>query len=169
MTDGDHQLSRHYRTPATIGNQTFRRRMLGLDADRVYHYLDLLADQVGALERELGEARADNDRLRAELRRLQADLDEYDGVGDRVNEQVVQLFSQAQLVAEEMVADASRDTRERIGMAREQERKIVEEATITAGEQVRSYARTAQSQMQSAVESFAKEIDRLGTPPPGSD
>jgi cell division septum initiation protein DivIVA len=143
--------------------------MLGLDAIKVYEYLDLLADQVGALERELGEARADNDRLRAELHRLQADLDEFDQVGDRVNEQVVQLFSQAQLIAEEMVADVSRDARERIGQAREHERKIVEEATMAAGEHVRSYARTAQSQMQSIVESFAHEIDRLGTPPPPDD
>jgi hypothetical protein len=118
------------------------------------------------MERELGDARADADRLRAELRRTQAELDEFDQVGDRVNDQVVQLFSQAQLIAEEMVADVSRDARERIGQAREQERKIVEEATMTAGEHVRSYARTAQSQMQSIVESFTHEIDRLGTPPP---
>ncbi len=143
--------------------------MRGLDADKVFEYLDLLADQAEAMERELGEARAENDRLHAQLRRVQADLDEFDQVGDRVNEQVVQLFSQAQLIAEEMVADVSRDARERIGQAREQERKIVEEATMTAGEHVRSYARSAQSQMQSIVESFTQEIDRLGSPPPPDD
>jgi len=142
--------------------------MLGLDANTVYACLDLLADQFAAMGKELSEAWAENGRLHAELRRAQADLDEFDQVGDRVNEQVVQLFSQAQLIAEEMVADVSRDARERIGQAREHERKIVEEATMTAGQHVRSYARTAQSQMQSIVESFTNEIDRLGTPPPST-
>ncbi len=93
---------------------------------------------------------------------MQAELDEFEQVGDRVNDQVVQLFSQAQLVAEEMVQDVSRDARERIGHARAHEREIVEEAMNTAGQQVRSYARTAQAQMKSIMESFATEVDRLG-------
>ena len=79
-----------------------------------------------------------------------------------MNEQVVQLFSQAQLIAEEMVEDVSRDARERIGEARAHERRIVEQAMDTAGEQVRSYARSAQAQMQSVMESFATEVDQLG-------
>ena len=143
--------------------------MRGLDADTVYEYLDLLADQVQATESELSDTRAENERLQTELRRVQAELDEYEQVGDRVNEQVVQLFSQAQLVAEEMVEDVSRDARERIGQARAHERKIVEEAMNTAGQQVRSYARTAQDQMQSIMESFATEVDRLGSPPMSGD
>jgi cell division septum initiation protein DivIVA len=137
--------------------------MRGLDAGRVYGYLDLLAEQVQATERELGESRAANDRLQAELQRLKAELDQYEQAGDRVNDQVVQLFSQAQLVVEEMVQDVSRDARERIGQAREHERRIVAEAMDTAGEQVRSYAQTAQEQMQSIVNSFATEVDQLGT------
>ena len=141
--------------------------MLGIDAAEVDEFLDLVADQVQAAERELSESRAENERLQAELQRVQAELDEYEQVGDRVNEQVVQLFSQAQLVAESMVQDVSRDARERIGQARAHERKVVEEAMGTAGQQVRSYARTAQAQMQSIMESFATEVDRLGTPPSG--
>jgi len=136
--------------------------MRGLDAGRVYGYLDLLAEQVQATERELGESRAQNDRLQAELQRMKAELDQYEQAGDRVNEQVVQLFSQAQLVVEEMVQDVSRDARERIGEARAQERKIVAEAMDTAGQQVRSYAQSAQAQMQGIVDSFATEVDRLG-------
>ena len=160
--------------------------MRGLDADKVYEYLDLLADQVQALERDLSETRAKNERLqaelqrertqlqreRAELQRVQAELDEYEQIGERVNEQVVQLFSQAQLVAEEMVQDVSRDARERIGQARAHERRIVAEAMDSAGQHVRSYAQTAQAQMQSIVDSFATEVDRLGSRPlsgePGS-
>jgi cell division septum initiation protein DivIVA len=179
MTNDDHRGSAHYQTPQSIRDETFQRRMLGLDAETVYEYLDLLSDQVQATERELSEAREENERLLTELRRVQAELDEYEQMGGRVNEQVVQLFSQAQLVAEQMVEDVSRDARERIGQARAHERKIVEEAMTTAGQQVRSYARTAQAQMQSIMESFATEVDRLGgaslpgdsaaTPPHRSD
>jgi DivIVA domain-containing protein len=164
MTNSDHRVSPHYQTPASIRDETFQRRMRGLDADKVYEYLDLLADQVQDTERELSDTRTENERLQSELRRVRAELDEYEHVGDRVNAQVVQLLSQAQLVAEEMVEDVSRDARERIGHARAHERVIVEEAMSTAGQQVRSYARTAQAQMQSIMESFATEVDRLGSP-----
>jgi len=169
MTNSDHRVSHHYQTPASIRDETFQRRMRGLDADKVYEYLDLLADQAQATQRELSETRAENERLHTELRRVQAELDEYEQVGDRVNEQVVQLFSQAQLVAEEMAEDVSRDARQRIGQARAHEREIVEEAMNTAGQQVRSYARTAQAQMQSIMESFATEVDRVGSSPLSGD
>ena len=164
MTNTDHRTAAHYQTPAAIRDETFHRRMVGLDADKVYEYLDLLADQVQATERELGESREENARLSAQVQRLQSELDEHEHMGDRVNEQMVQLFSQAQLVAEEMVEDVSRDAAERLGHAREHERRIVEEAVNTAGEQVRTYARTARAQMASVMESFASEVDRLGSP-----
>jgi DivIVA domain-containing protein len=176
VTNNSHRrVSPRYQTPQSIRDETFQRRMRGLDAGKVYGYLDLLADQMQATETELRESRARNERLqaelqrgRAELQRVQAELDQYEQAGDRVNEQVVELFSQAQLVVEEMVQDVSRDTRERIGQARAHERRIVAEAMDTAGQQVRSYARTAQEQMQSIVDSFATEVDRLGsTPRPG--
>ena len=144
--------------------------MWGLDSGKVYGYLGLLADQVQATERELRESRAKNERLqtelqrvRAELQRVQAELDHYEQAGGRVNEQVVQMFSQAQLVVEEMVQDVTRDARERIGQARAHERRIVAEAMDTAGQQVRSYAQTAQEQMQSIVNSFATEVEHLGS------
>jgi DivIVA domain-containing protein len=159
VTNNNHRPdSRRHQTPESIRDATFQRRLRGLDADQVYEYLDLLADQVQATERELRESRAENERL-------QAELDEYEQASDRVNEQLVQLFSQAQLVAEEMVQDVSRDARERIGQARTHERRIVEEAMDTAGQQVRSYALAAQAQVQSIMDSFATEVDRLGSAP----
>jgi DivIVA domain-containing protein len=164
MTSSDQTVSPLRLSPESIRDETFQRRMRGLDAHQVYEYLDLLADQVQVTEGELDRARAENARLQAELQRVQAELDEYEQVGDRVNEQVVQLFSQAQLIAEEMVEDVSRDARERIAHAREHEREVVRGAMDTAGEQVRSYARSAQAQMQSIMESFAAEVDRLGSP-----
>jgi DivIVA domain-containing protein len=165
-----YQESPNYQTAQSIRDETFQRRMIGgLDQDRVYAYLDLLADQVRATERELAGSEAENDRLRAELQRVQGELDEYEQVGERVNEQVVELFSQAQLVAEEMVQDVSRDAQERIGHARAHERKIVEEALDTAGQQVTSYARSAQAQMRSIMDSFATEVDRLGIAHPAGE
>ncbi|MEV6288520.1 DivIVA domain-containing protein [Kribbella sp. NPDC051770] len=140
--------------------------MRGLDAGEVYAYLDRLADQLQAMDHELSASRANGERLQAELQRVQAELDQYEQAGDRVNEQVVQMFSQAQLVVEEMVSDVSRDARERIGQAREHERRIVAEAMNTAGQQVRSYAETAQAQMQSIVSTFASEVGHLGTVTP---
>ncbi|TWD81221.1 DivIVA domain-containing protein [Kribbella amoyensis] len=168
--------SPRYQTPASIREETFQRRMRGLDADQVHDYLDLLADQMQATEKMLDETRAENTRLQtevqrgqaevqrgqAELKRVQAELEDYEQAGDRVNEQIVQLFSQAQLVAEEMVQDVSRDARERIDHARAHERQIVAEAMETAGQHVRSYAQSAQAQMQSIVDSFATEVDRIG-------
>jgi len=62
-----------------------------------------------------------------------------------------------------MVQDVSRDARERIGQARAHERRIVEEAMDSAGQQVRSYAQTAQVRMQSIVDTFATEVDRIGS------
>jgi len=168
-----------YESPDAIRNETFPRRMRGLDTDAVYEYLDRLADQIEVADRDRREVRTENERLRSgavqlrgenerlqgELQRLRAELAEFEGVGDRVNEQVVKLFSQAQLVAEEMVEDVTRDARERLGHARAQERQIVEQAVSSAGEEVRSYAQAATLQMQSIMESFSSQVTRLGDVP----
>ena len=217
MTSDDDQVFLYYRSPEAIRNEAFTRRRRGLDPDEVNEYLSLLADQMEAFSRERREIRAENDRLqvandrleteneqhRADTQRLQAELQgvrsqlvESEGVGDRVNEQVVELFSQAQLVAEEIVEDVTRDARERLGQARAQERQILEEAMQTAErtrreaeamiattvsgagfgrpsnlspaggdvEQVRSFARTAQAQMQSIMDAFASQVAQLGDP-----
>lgn len=163
MTDHDQQHARHL-TPDSLRERTFRRRMVGLDADEVYAYLDLLADQIQTCDTEREALRADNSRLQAEVERMRTELAEQEPMEDRVNEQVVQLFSQAQLVAEEMVEDVSRDARERLGQARAHERQIVEKALDAAGEQVREYALSAQAKMRSVMESFADDVDRLGIP-----
>ncbi|WP_427895924.1 DivIVA domain-containing protein [Kribbella sp. GL6] len=162
--------SRQYQTPDQIRGELFGRKWRGLDPQEVFGYLDVLADQVQDTARDLSTSRAENERLQGELRRaqgelqrVQGELDEYEQAGDKVNEQIVQLFSQAQLVAEEMVQDVSRDARERIGQARAHERRIVEEAMDTAGQQVRSYAQSAQLRMQSIVDSFGTEIERMGS------
>ena len=159
-------------TPTSIRDETFHRRVMGLDADQVYAYLDLVADRLKAVERERSHVLEENARLRSELEQVRAELTEHQEADGRVNEQVVQLFSQAQLVAEEMVEGVSRDARERLDQVRAHEREIVEVAMAEAGQQVRTYAQRAQAQMQSIVESFATEVDRLGAAPddrPGTE
>lgn len=197
MTSNDEQAHPYYRSPGSIRQKAFPRRMRGLDDEEVHEYLDLLADQVQAMDEERHELREENDRLQTELQGMQAKVAEFERVGDRVNEQVVDLFSQAQLVAEEMVEDVGREARQRLGQARAQERQIIEEAMqsaertrkeaeamITAtvqgsafstpsvysssgddAEQVRSYARAAQAQMQSIMNAFASQVERLGDQP----
>jgi DivIVA domain-containing protein len=169
----------YYRSPESIRKRSFKRRMRGLDENEVYEYLDLLADQVQATDRERQELQAadthlqadnqrlqgENQRLQTELQQVRAKLDEFEQAGDRVNEQVVKLFSQAQLVAEEIVDDVSRDARQRLGQARTQERQILDEAVASAGIEVRTFARTAQQQMQSIMDSFASQVERLGDAP----
>lgn len=169
----------YYRSPDSIRKESFRRRVRGLDESEVYEYLDLLADQVQATEKERAELKAANERLRTEFARAQSDytrlqtelqeakarLAEQESLGDRVNEQVVQLFSQAQLVAEEMVEDVSRDARQRLTQARAQERQILDEAVASAGIEVRTFARSAQQQMQSIMETFAHQVEALGDKP----
>jgi DivIVA domain-containing protein len=225
VTSNTDQASRQYRSPASIRNEDFPRRMRGLDANEVYEYLDQLADQVQAMDTERHGIRTDNERLQAEnarlqgeLQRMRSELTELEGAGDRVNGQVVELLSQAQLVAEEMVDDVSRDARERMNQAREQERQILAEAIETAEqtrrdaealirwaspggangsssspvngsngyepgrhsaadvaaataelEQVRSFARAAQAQMQSIMASFAAGVGQLGAAPPADE
>lgn len=138
MKTNTEQAWQRHQTPTAIRNEGFSRRLRGLDEDEVRDYLDLLADQVQGTERHMQELQSDNDRLRAELDRLQAEIGPLRELADRtpaeerVNDQVVELFSQAQLVAEEMVEDVSREARQRLGQAREQERKIIEEAMQTA-------------------------------------
>ncbi len=222
MTSNTDQASRQYRSPASIRNEDFPRRMRGLDANEVYEYLDQLADQVQAMDSERHGIRTDNERLQdenarlqGELQRLRSEVADLEGAGDRVNGQVVELLSQAQLVAEEMVDDVSKDARERMNQAREQERRILAEAIETAEqtrrdaealirwagpgnanggpssstngyeagrhsaadvaaataelEQVRSFARAAQAQMQSIMASFATEVGQLGATPPADE
>jgi DivIVA domain-containing protein len=132
VTNDEDQDSPYYRAADAIRNETFARRIRGLDESEVYEYLDLLADQVEFSDKERRELRADNDRLRGELKDVRSQLSEYEDVGDRVNDQVVEMFSQAQLVAEEIVEDVSRDARQRLTQARAQERQILEEAMQTA-------------------------------------
>lgn len=162
-------LTPYYRSPSAIRSEEFTHRMRGLDEAEVREYLDLIASQVEAADREraqtfaqLEQLRSDNERLSAELQRVRADLAEQEAAGDRVNEQAVELFSQAQLVAEEMIETVTRDARERLGQARTQEQKILQEA-LEAAEKTRREAEAAIARATGSrprTSTFDREIGR---------
>ncbi len=164
-----------YRSPESIRDQQFTHRMRGLDETEVYEYLDRLADQVRASERERAE-------LRAEIERREETPD--------INPQAVILFSQAQQVADQLVEEAVRHARDLMISARNQQREILQRAheaaesavresaatradgTVTGYttpvpeiEYVRTFARVAQIQLRSVLDALTEQVDKLGDMP----
>lgn len=160
-----------YRSPESIRDQQFTHRMRGLDEAEVYEYLDLLADQVRASERERSE-------LRAEIQRREETPD--------INPQAVILFSQAQQVADQLVEEAVRHARDLMISARNQQREILQRAheaaesavresaatradgTVTGYttpvpeiEYVRTFTRVAQIQLRSVLDALSEQVDKL--------
>lgn len=160
-----------YRSPESIRDQQFAHRMRGLDEAEVYEYLDLLADQVRASERERSE-------LRAEIQRREETPD--------INPQAVILFSQAQQVADQLVEEAVRHARDLMISARNQQREILQRAheaaesavresaatradgTVTGYttpvpeiEYVRTFTRVAQIQLRSVLDALSEQVDKL--------
>jgi cell division initiation protein len=125
----------YYRTPDEIREQEFAHRMRGLDEFEVREFLDLLADQVRASESEGAEYRAEIERLRGEVKRLQDQGPQRDS--DEINPQAVMLFSQAQQVADQLVEEAVRHARDMMTSARNQQREILQRAHEAAEEAVR--------------------------------
>lgn len=125
MSSQHEQTHPDHRSPALIRTQGFSHRMRGLDEEEVREFLGELADQVRASDDERDQLRDERDRLRSEVQELRA-------TADRANEQSVALLSQAQMVAEEMVEEVGRETRERMTQARSNEREILEEAMEAA-------------------------------------
>lgn len=187
MTQHDHAFP-YYRSPEDIRKQQFAHRMRGLDEYEVQEFLDLLADQVSAAERERAEYRAENERLHAELEELRSKPQAPDP--DDINPQAVILFSQAQQVADQLVEEAVRHARDLMSSARIQEREILERAHEAADsavrlsgavtpegsvrgystpvpeiEYARTFARVAQIQLRSVVDALAEQVNKLGEVP----
>ncbi len=188
MTQQHEHAFPYYRSPEDIRRQEFSHRMRGLDEYEVREFLDLLADQVTATERERADHRAENERLRAEVEELRNKTNGTDP--DEISPQAVILFSQAQQVADQLVEEAVRHARDLMSSARIQEREILERANEAAGnavrmsgamrldgsvdgystpvpevEYVRTFARVAQIQLRSVVDALAEQVDKLGEVP----
>ena len=181
----DNQVVPYQRPPSAIRNEVFSHRMRGLDEAEVREYLDLLADQIEAGERERAQ-------LQNEITRLRAEAEQARGAGepDEINPQAVLLLSQAQQVADQLVEEAVTHARDLMTSARNQQREIMEQAHRAAQEAasngggsrskvqsldysepvpeieyVRTFAEVAQVQLRSVLDALGEQVDRLGDVP----
>jgi DivIVA domain-containing protein len=149
-----------------------------LEVDRFVGQLAQAIDEVHTATTSTGQELA---ALRAENAKLR------DGAGsdfeDEITAGAMGMLSQAQLIADKAIADAEQYARDLVLTARNQYREILEraetsasQATATIGgqqpgppipeiEYVRTYARVAQIQLRSVLESLTEQVDRLGTLP----
>ncbi len=194
VTQTNENVFPYYRSPSAIRNEAFTHRMRGLDEAEVREYLDLLADQIQAGDRERAEIRAENDRLRSENQRLRASGHEQLS-DDEISPQAVALFSQAQQVADQLVEEAVRHARDLMTSARNQQREILLEAHRAAEaaargaevavrdagsaiaapsgytkpvpevEYVRTFAKVAQVQLRSVLDALTEQVEKLGDVP----
>jgi cell division initiation protein len=174
----------YYRSPDSIRNEAFSHRMRGVDEAEVREYLDMLADQIQAADKERAAVRAENERLRTENARLRRD--EPQGGAQEISADSIALFSHAQQVADQLVEEAVVHARDLMASARLQQREILQQAHDAAAtaahgstganaalssldyttpipeiEYVRTFTRVAQAQLRSVLEALGHEVDKL--------
>lgn len=185
MTELSPLITSH-RSPRAIRNATFSHRMRGLDEQEVREFLEEIANQMEVADAERAKLRAEVERLRAE----REERSQADGPGD-INAHAVALFSQAQQVADRLVAEAVQHARDLMANARAQQREILQRAheaaeaaarqsSVSGGtdgepsgyqrpipeiEYVRTFARVAQVQLKSVLDALAEEVEKLGELP----
>jgi DivIVA domain-containing protein len=156
VTSEDEHVYPYYRSPEDIRNEPFTHRMRGLDESEVRAYLDLLADQMAAVEWERSEMAAELERLRAREEQPsehpQTTPSPAPGSAPgAVQPQAAAVLSHAQEVAEQLLDDASRRAQEIIAAAQRQGHEVVRRARIRT-----------QDRMQSLYDELDGEFYRLG-------
>jgi DivIVA domain-containing protein len=143
MTSEDEPVSLYYRSPRDIRNESFTHRRRGLDENEVREYLDLLADQMEAVEwerrqmfAELERLRARDDQVREHPRIISSPATEP--APDGVQGQAAVVLSHAQEVADQLLDDASRRAQEVIAAAQRQGHDVVRQARVTTLERMQS-------------------------------
>lgn len=165
-------------SPRLVREASFTRRRRGLDESEVRGFLAELADVIESGDAERARLRAEIDRLR------QSQSDSPDETA--INPQAIALFSQAQQVADNLVAEAVDHARSLMSETRKQQREIIEKAKAAVGqaipqaeavvarehggalrevEYVRTFAKVAQVQLRSVLEALTEQVDRLGDVP----
>src|SRR5262245_32611885 len=106
-------------TPIDIQQQQFRPKLRGYDRREVHAFLDLVAQQ-------LGEVQRDNNELRAEIRRAQRDLDDHQGRESTLKEAMLT----AQRAIEEIREQARKEAEVIVGEAEVRAEKLVQGAHL---------------------------------------
>lgn len=183
------------RSPHAVRNVAFSQRRRGYDQDEVRDFLESMANQVESADTERSSLRTENDRLKSEVERLRSARPNGAGAArPEINSQAVALFSQAQQVADRLVAEAVQHARDLMVNARAQQREILQQAHDAAEaaarqtgsfesddashgpgqgygapvpeiEYVRTFARVAQVQLRSVLDALTEQVDKLGEVP----
>jgi cell division septum initiation protein DivIVA len=162
----------------------FTTRLRGVDPDEVKDVLNHVADDLDRLLHQVRSLRTENQRLSERVREQTGSSDM-----ESVTDQAVQLFSQAQQVADSLIEEAVQRARELLSTARSQQRGIMDEAhqaaeraasqvSETIGspgaghsasmqeiEYVRTFAKVAQLQFRAVLEALNDQVDKLGEMP----
>lgn len=143
----------YYRSPSEIREVQFSHRIRGIDEYEVAEYLDLLADQVQASDLELRRLREENDRLRAENELLRSEGDRVTAhppapvhTSSDANPQAASLLLNAQRVADDLVEEAVRRTRDMLAVARAEKNAILRNAQETAAAMMAEARESRESQ-----------------------
>lgn len=172
-------------SPQRIREAQFTQRRRGYDQDEVDAFLDRIAAQIlryrdteASLRAEIARHQGVEASLRAEIERLQAQASNED-----VQERAVDLFSQAQLVADQLIADAVQHAQDMMSAARSQEREILARASGATGSaptaggraplgdagaeigHVHTYAKIVAVQLRSVLDALSQEVDKLSAIP----
>lgn len=118
------------RSPRAVRTAAFNRRMRGYDENEIREFLTSLADEIEVADAERTALRAEIERLRHDRR--SADNSASSADGTVVDPQAVAMFSQAQQVADRVVAEAVQHAQDLMANAREQQRDILKKAHSAA-------------------------------------
>ncbi len=117
-------------SPHAIRNATFSQRIRGHDPAEVREFLDRVADELQSAEDERAVLLAEIERLRATRSTEVADRS---GPREEINAHAVALFSQAQLVADRLVAEHVEHSRSLMTNARAQQRELLAHGQAPGG------------------------------------
>jgi DivIVA domain-containing protein len=170
-------------SPRQLREMRFTTRLRGFDRDEVRDVMDHVAYDVDLLLDRVRHLQAENRRLR-EQSNAQSGKPADPNPMDSATDQAVQLFGQAQLVADNLIEDAEQRARELLSTTRSEQRSIMDEAhevakravahvsattRHTASKQeiqyVRSVAEAAQLQFRAVLDALNDQVDKLGEMP----